>query len=272
MRELYGKCLILLLVAVVASCSSAPRSFKPPVRFNSPIISDEALVWRGARISVPVRGTAGSMITTNGAGMNLLQLAGASPNTRWPVIILLEGCFQKSPPRLLRALAEQGYVAISLASDQRQQMLSKCDVGRNGAAASDDLRSQKRAELSYAMAALQKTDWANLENVFVLGQEEGADVALMTSSERLRGRILVNWHCEAGRLIYPDPKIESPLFAVFIASTDEQRHRINACEQQLRRNENNQSITLNQAYPLHVLLEPIAFTQLLQFLDRQLFR
>ncbi len=212
------------------------------------------------------------MITTNGAGMDLLQLAGASPNTRWPVIIILEGCLQKSPPRLLRALAEQGYVAISLSSDQRQQIMSNCSAGNGKFVSTDDKRSQKRAELNFAMSALQEVNWANLENVFVLGQEEGADVALMSNNAGLRGRILVNWQCDAGNLTYTDPQAKSPVLAIFIASNDEQQKQINTCEEQLRRNENNQSITLNQAYPLHVLLEPIAFTQLLQFLDRQLFR
>ncbi|WP_025898200.1 hypothetical protein [Sneathiella glossodoripedis] len=273
MRRLGGiYCNLILIALSLIACSTPSRNFQPPVRFNSPVISDEALVWQGGRIAVPVRGSAGSLITTNPSGPDLHELAGAKPNTRWPVILILEACSEDSPPRLLHALAEQGFVAISLSSHQRRHVLSPCQRGTQTDEADAEFQRLKQAELVYAMRLLKTASWVDENNIFLLGQKESANLVARINDSSLRGRILVNWPCIEDNTGASIVSGDSPVFTVFTAAKPEQTGAIKHCEGLLSVNTNNQSVTLHQSYALNVLLEPIAFTQLLQFMDRQLFR
>ena len=259
------------LVFLLGACASAPPPKSlPQARFEKPALSDEELVWQRASLGVPLRGTAGSMITTNDAGLALEKLTGAPQGTRWPVILIVEGCRDETPPRLIRALAEQGYVALVLSSRARRHLPLACQPQ---AILEDNARailSQKQAELSFARGALVRAGWADLHNIFVFGNFEAGAVVARSAGAIAKARVLTGWSCDGPGTDGLRDSALSPVFSV--AAPGPQNSREAGCAAYMNDNPYNKYLQLSQPYSLNVLLEPIVFTQLLQFLDQQLFK
>ena len=77
-----GKSLLSFLAALVLpACSDAgPPEPVKPVRFAAPPVSDLETVWKNALVAIPVRGTTGSLLTTNeGRAGPPQKLAGVGP-------------------------------------------------------------------------------------------------------------------------------------------------------------------------------------------------
>lgn len=265
------KIVVTFLLFLLSAC--AERDVKPvkQAKFNIPANSDAELVWRSASVAYPVRGSAGSVITTNSVSLDPRQMAGVQGRPLWPVIFIQDGCFATSPPLLLKALAEQGFVAIHLSSHARQHELLDCRTDRNAAANADSILRAKEAELRYAIAALKFVNWADEENIFVIGHHEaGASVALGDMSG-IKARIVADWNCQQGSAVeglIDDDK--APVFAV-ATSLAGQSAPI-TCRSYMQNTSESQSLDLTQSFALNVLLEPVVFTQMLKFLDRQLFQ
>jgi hypothetical protein len=263
--------LSLGLSLLAAACSSSPPPKNlPQARFEKPALSDEELVWQRATLGVPLRGTAGSMITTNDAGLALQKLAGARQGTRWPVIIIVEGCRDETPPRLIRALAEQGYVALVLSSRARRHLPLACQPGATLEANARAILIQKQAELTFARGALVGAGWADLQNIFVFGNFEAGAAVARSAGALAKARILTGWSCEGPGTGGLRDSALSPVFSVAIAPSLNPSGT--GCAAHMNDNPYNKYLHLTQPYSLNVLLEPIVFTQLLQFLDQQLFK
>ncbi|MEH6475715.1 MAG: hypothetical protein V7727_08485 [Sneathiella sp.] len=264
--------LMFMIFAFGLSACSKPVPIRTPApTFNKPTFSDAEAVWRNATLAIPVRGSAGSMITTNDGALGLLHLAGAKPNTRWPVIVMLGGCAENISLRLMRGLAEQGFVAFYLDSKARSHEPVVCVEGEP---IFDRLMRNSRyreAELTYALNELQFVSWADQKNLFLLGAGEGGAIVARRADPAVKARIVAEWGC-GGDLSVSGLKGEerSPVFSV--TSGNSQAKADEGCSMYMRNRALSQSLSLQGRYPNGILLEPIVFTQMLQFLDRQLFQ
>ncbi len=259
------------LTLLMGACAAAPPPKpQPQARFEKPALSDEELVWQRATLGLPLRGTAGSMITTNDAGLALQKLTGAPQGTRWPVIIIMEGCHDETPPQLIRALAEQGYVALVLSSRARRHLPLACQPSGTLEDNARAILIQKQAELTFARGALVRAGWADLHNIFVFGNFEAGAAVARSAGALAKARIITGWNCEGEGTDGLRDSALSPVFSVAFAPTLKPSGR--GCAAYMNDNLYNKYLHLTQTYSLNVLLEPIVFTQLLQFLDQQLFK
>ncbi|WP_169567863.1 hypothetical protein [Sneathiella limimaris] len=267
-RHLLG---CFLILSLLGACEAPKRAASPQpmtAQFDAPAGSDPELVWQAARVALPVRGSTSSLVTTMGAGVSPLVMAGGSPGTRWPVLLMLEGCSTPAPPRLLKALAEQGYVALSLSSEARRHEPLACDPQKTLLENAAAIQSQKGAELTFALHALDRLNWVDPDHVFVLGFfEAGAAVARMKPA-KTAGRVLIGWDCQGLSTGGLRDTALSPVFSVSMMLAAAGRD----CSGDMADNTENRFLRLSESYSLNVLLEPIVFTQMLQFLDRRLFR
>jgi len=264
---------VLFFSLILVSCSKNPP---PPQQITSATFSlspfsDEELVWQNATLAVPVRGTVGSMITTNDQGLAMWRLAGVKPKTRWPVIVMIAGCETPISTILMRALAEQGFIALSLESSARRQQPIACDRAADIPTRAAQIISSKTAELSYALGALQNMPWADQGNIFLLGDNEAGAAVALASGRPSKARILVNWNCEGTDTTrgLRDEAI-SPIFVVTSATL--RPRPAGTCASYMQAGGESQNLTLPDTYSQDALMEPIVFTQLLHFLDQQLFK
>ncbi len=271
-----GRLLLLLVVAVLASCSGSdwearnPPEAIPNVTFNSPTYSDAESVWRQARIAVPVRGTTGSIITTNDPYLTVYNLSGTSPGTKWPVLLAFSGCSQTIGDRFMKAMAEQGFIVLQIDGRHRVQEPFICDATKSlSARAAEDMRA-RQATLSFALSALKAKSWVDLNNIYVLGMWEAAPAVAHLYGRDVRGRILMEWDCAGAPSVYGLRDAESiPTFSVTSANVPALG---GGCAAKFGGNRLSQNLFLPSHFPQDILVEPIVFTKLLKFLDLQLFR
>gem|GEM_PF-4188953 len=265
-------CFILLFFVGggLVGCASKVRTPHKVAYFEISDKSDLERVWEGAVLALPIRGTAGSMITTNEAGRELINLTGASYATRWPVIMLIAGCQQSIPTRFMKALAEQGYVVVAPDSHARFLNPLICIEGKGDAWNAEKTIQLRQTEIRYSLNHLKKISWVDLENLFLLGLHDGAAPVSLYKGLDVKARILSEWNCQGTEMIRGVSNEEkSPLLAV---SSSNVPTFTGDCGEFLSKNGESQVFTMPEKYSDNILLEPIVFTQLLRFLDGQLFK
>ncbi len=267
-----SKNLVLFIGLLLSACSDAgPPEPVKPVRFAAPPVSDLETVWKNALVAIPVRGTTGSLLTTNAGRAGPPQkLAGVGPETRWPVIVVIGGCLQPVGADLLRALAEQGYVVLSPASRSRFFNPLSCQLGQGVEQNAQSTTDMRKTEITYVLKKLHQQTWTDKNNLFLIGLRDGAAAVARYTGDKVQGRVLAEWACGgSGAVAGIAAEEKSPVFAVTSALTPTYA---GDCSRYLRQGSGSEVLALPQKYSNNVLLEPVIHTQLLRFLDARLFR
>ncbi|MBL4740014.1 MAG: hypothetical protein JKY12_03415 [Sneathiella sp.] len=262
--------LLLWGVGILAGCT--PKVQAPPkvAHFQVSAKSDLERVWEGAIVALPIRGTTGSMITTNEPGRELINLTGAAYATRWPVILLIVGCQQAIPTTLMKVLAEQGYVVIAPDSHARFINPLNCTMGGEDALNAEKTLQFRQTEIRYSLNRLKRISWVDLENVFLFGLHDGAASVSLHKGRDVKARVLSEWNCQGAEKVRGvSNENKSPLFAVSSSNT---LTFAGDCGAFFSTKGESQVFTMPEKYSDNILLEPIVFTQLLRFLDGQLFK
>lgn len=258
------------MVSLLGGCSSAPHKPVKTAKFNEPKQSDLQRVWEGATVALPVRGSTGSMITNNDGSTGLFRLTGASPGTLWPVIVVLPGCGQQAPVSLMRSLAEQGFVLISPDSQRRFFNPLTCLDLQTNSNAGEALVRARQTEIAYASAQLQHLNWVDRDNIFLIGLYDGAAAVARYVGGGYKARILAEWGCQGSDKVRGiSNEVASPIFA---ATSSTVPTYSGDCSQFLSDDGSSQVLVLPSKYSESILLEPVVYTQLLRFFDRQLFK
>ncbi|MEH6405202.1 MAG: hypothetical protein V7750_17640 [Sneathiella sp.] len=250
----------------------ASKSQEPPksAKFEISKKSDLERVWDGAVVAFPIRGTTGSMITTNETGRELTNLTGAGYATRWPVALLITGCRQAIPTLFMKALAEQGYVVIAPNSYARYFNRLSCLNDAPDASNAEKTISLRQTEIRYSLNRLKEISWVDWDNVFLMGLHDGAASVSLYKGPYVKARILSEWNCQGGESVRGVSNEEkSPMFAV---SSSNVPTFLGDCGEFFSTEGQSQVFVMPEKYSDNILLEPIVFTQLLRFLDRQLFK
>ncbi|MFT6558767.1 hypothetical protein [Sneathiella sp.] len=261
--------LALLLATACSSPSDPPRADVP--QFKAPVTSDLERIWQNAVVAVPVRGTTGSMVTTNRGRAGPPQgLAGVGPDIRWPIIVVVQACGLPDPLELMRAMAEQGYVVLSPASNSRFFNPLDCQSAASVHDRAEATLDERRLEIRYVLKQLSKQSWIDPANVFLVGLHDGAAAVARYTGQDVKARILAEWDCQGSGKVNGVAHAErSPIFAVTSARTPIFG---GDCSRFFAPAEESVVLSMPQKYANNILLEPIVYTQFLRFLDRQLFK
>jgi len=257
---------------VLSACSETPRPVPmPKVAFIKPKLSDLESVWQNATVAIPVRGTSGSLLTTNfGRAGPPLGLAGVGPDVRWPIILVLQGCNRAVPVDLLKTLAEQGYVAFAPASEARRNDPLNCGDTRSLQQDARSTLNQRRTELSFVLGKIMRESWTDKRNIFVIGLYDAAAAVARYTGDGVNGRVLSDWNCQGtGGHAGVAAEEKSPVFAVTSASVSVVG---GDCGQYLKAGRGSEVLSFPAKYSDNLLLEPVIFTRLMLFFDRQIFK
>ena len=149
--------------------------------------SDVEKSWEGANVYLP--GSAEVRTTQDLASLN----------QPYPVIIYMHGCagiFKPHDIRWGQALANRGYVVVQPNSMARSGRVSNCDVGTQRAtSAFKQWAYYREQEIDYALEQVQKSKWANVQNIFLIGHSEGAIATALYSSKGFRANVIMGWNC-----------------------------------------------------------------------------
>ncbi|GLQ05710.1 hypothetical protein GCM10007924_09310 [Sneathiella chinensis] len=277
---------MLLMLAVLLPACGGGGTHRTETRPWGPgpmdDLSDPEREWRNALVVLPLRGSAGSMITVNDGGLAFGALTGASHATRWPVIVLIAGCERPVSPRLMRALAEQGYVTFAPDSRARLRQPLHCE----GEVLSDLDRATRnlaprQATINYTFQKLQAQDWVDTDRMFLIGERDGAAAVATLSGAGIAGRVLAEWDCLPTDAGHGADRVATsaasgirnaavaPVFAVTSAVVPT---HAGDCSPFLGDSPHSAVLALHAKHSPDVLTEPVVFTELLKFLDRRIFR
>ncbi len=273
--RLLSKLAILVFVCLIAACSS-DQDPEPDRTASAPIRSDLELTWDKAVVALPVRGSSGSMVTFNDGKSIVRQLAGAAPLARWPVIIYMHGCTGIGNYDFFQALAEQGFVVIAPDSMARRYRPLQCDPATATGGKNLFVYEYRLAEVAYAAQQIQKLGWVDQNRVYLIGASEGGVAAALYRGDEFQARVIAQWTCLGPSLvrgIAAPPHI--PVLAVVSDNDPWYRQQSGSqrdCGVFMADRPHSKSLVLKSSRQHNLLMEPIVFTQLMQFLDLQLFK
>lgn len=266
----------MLLLLLLSACSSdiAP----PPVAGTVQIRSDLELTWDKAVVALPVRGSSRSMVTINDGNSIVRQLSGAAPGVRWPVILYMHGCTGIGNYDFFQALAERGFVVIAPDSMARRYRPLQCDPVTATGGKNLFVYEYRLAEVAYAAQQLRQMGWVDQNRLYLIGASEGGVAAALYRGDEFAARVIAGWTCLGAPLvrgIAAPPHI--PVLSV-VSDSDPWYGQQQAagfqrdCGAFMGDRPNSKSMVLKGSGRHNLLMEPIVFTQLMRFLDLQLFR
>lgn len=149
--------------------------------------SDVEKSWEGANVYLP-----GSPATHSTQELANLPQA-------YPVVIYMHGCAGIFKPHDLRwgqALANRGFVVIQPDSMARSGRVSNCNVEtRRATQAFKQWAYYREQEIDYALEQVQKSKWANVQNIFLIGHSEGGIATALYSGKGFRANVIMGWNC-----------------------------------------------------------------------------
>lgn len=266
----------LLFALLLVACSSDPS---PSGAGAVKIRSDLELTWDKAIVALPVRGSSRSMVTINDGNTIVRQLSGAAPGARWPVILYMHGCTGIGNYDFFQALAERGYVVIAPDSMARRYRPLQCDPETATGGMNLFVYEYRLAEVAYAAQQLRQMGWVDQNRLYLVGASEGGVAAALYRGDEFAARVIAGWTCLGAPLVrgiaapshIPVLSVVSdadPWYGAQQAGAGRQRD----CGAFMADRPNSKSMVLKGSGRHNLLMEPIVFTQLMRFLDLQLFK
>jgi dienelactone hydrolase len=118
-----------------------------------------------------------------------------------PVLIYLHGCAGIHPPHDIawaKMIAEQGFLVILPDSMARPNRRSNCDPRLKGGTNNfPQAYAYRQQEISYALMQVQKNNWAENNNIFLMGHSEGGIATALSEHDGVSARVISGWTCTA---------------------------------------------------------------------------
>ena len=116
-----------------------------------------------------------------------------------PVLIYLHGCsgiYHPHDVAWAKMIAEQGFLVILPDSMARPNRRSNCDPRlKGGNNQFPQAHAYRLEEISYALMQVQKNNWAENNNIFLMGHSEGGIATARSDHDGISGRIISGWTC-----------------------------------------------------------------------------
>lgn len=172
----------LLVIALTFACSAAaPMAFAQAAENQG---ADVAMSWEKAEVFVP-----GKFLTTTPNKVNVEKPL--------PVVIYLHGCtgIADHDKRWGGFIKDLGYIAVLPDSMARPGRIPNCDPKKKRGGAFPQAHAMRLEEVRYAFEQVQKSAWADTNNVFLMGHSEGGTAAARNTLADFRGIIISAWTC-----------------------------------------------------------------------------
>ncbi len=172
----------LLVIVLTFACSAeAPMTFAQAAENQG---ANVAMSWEKADVFVP-----GSFLTTT---PNKVKV-----DKPLPVVIYLHGCtgIADHDKRWGDFIKGLGYIAVLPDSMARPGRIPNCDPKKKRGGAFPQAHAMRQEEIRYALEQVQKSTWADTNNVFLMGHSEGGTAAARNTLGDFRGIIISAWTC-----------------------------------------------------------------------------
>ena len=118
-----------------------------------------------------------------------------------PVLIYLHGCTGIHPPHDVawaKKIAEQGFLVILPDSMARPNRRPNCDPRlKGGTNQFPQAYAYRQQEITYALMQVQKNNWADNNQVFLMGHSEGGIATALSEHDGFSARVISGWTCTA---------------------------------------------------------------------------
>lgn len=120
---------------------------------------------------------------------------------RLPVVIYLHGCTGVGNSEFLGELAASGTIVVAPDSFARSYRPLQCDPKSKTGGQNLFVYDFRLAELTFALERLSKAPWADLDNLFLVGNSEGGVAAALFRGDVFNARVITQWTCQGAPLV-----------------------------------------------------------------------
>ena len=120
---------------------------------------------------------------------------------RLPVAIYLHGCTGVGNLDFLKDLAATGVVVVAPDSFARRYRPLQCDPRTKTGGQNLFVYDFRLAELTFALERLGQAPWADLDNLFLVGNSEGGVAAALFRGDVFNARVITQWTCQGAPLV-----------------------------------------------------------------------
>ena len=231
--------------------------------------------WSEALVVLPAdAATADPLAARLSSARVARRLSAIAAKTRLPVAIYLHGCTGIGNLSFLGELAATGVVVIAPDSFARRYRPFQCDPRTNTGGRNLFVYDFRQAELTFALEQLGGAPWADIDNLFLIGNSEGGVAAALFRGDVFNARVITQWTCQGAPLVRgiaapPD----TPILAIvrqndpFYDSRNTQAQNGN-CGAYLAGRPDSRSIVLASGEVHDVYNEPAAVEAILDFIGR----
>ena len=183
---------VLLGALVLAACDGGFKLIAPDIERT----------WLEAMVALPAdSSTAGPLIARLSSEPVERRLNAIAAQAPLPVAIYLHGCTGVGNLDFLKDLAATGIVVIAPDSFARRYRPLQCDPKTKTGGRNLFVYDFRLAELTFALGRLEESPWADLENLFLVGNSEGGVAAALFRGDVFNARVITQWTCQGAPLV-----------------------------------------------------------------------
>ena len=158
--------------------------------------------WSEAVVVLPAEApTAGPLVARLSSAAVERRLGGIAERQRLPVAIYLHGCTGVGNLAFLKDLAATGVVVVAPDSFARRYRPLQCDPKTKTGGRNLFVYDFRLAELTFALERLGEAPWADLNNLFLVGNSEGGVAAALFRGDVFNARVITQWTCQGAPLV-----------------------------------------------------------------------
>lgn len=264
-RRIGPRAAVLAGVLVLAACEGGFTLTTPDIERT----------WSQAIVVLPAEtATAEPLVARMSSASAERRLRVIAARTRLPVAIYLHGCTGVGNLSFLKELAATGVVVIAPDSFARRYRPLQCDPKTKTGGRNLFVYDFRLAELTFALERLGEAPWADLNNLFLVGNSEGGVAAALFRGDVFNARVITQWTCQGAPLVRGIGAPEStPILAIVrendpfydVRNTPEQQGH---CGAYLAGRPASRSVVLTAGEVHDVYNEPAAVQTILDFIGR----
>lgn len=158
--------------------------------------------WSEAVVVLPAEAaTAAPLVARLSSAAVERRLGDIAAQTRLPVAIYLHGCTGVGNLAFLKDLAATGVVVVAPDSFARRYRPLQCDPKTKTGGRNLFVYDFRLAELTFALERLGEAPWADLDNLFLVGNSEGGVAAALFRGDVFNARVITQWTCQGAPLV-----------------------------------------------------------------------
>jgi dienelactone hydrolase len=153
--------------------------------FNIAYATDVASSWSQAKVFVP-------------GSFKPVTVKDIKSNQNYPVIVYLHGCtgiVDWHDHDWGKTLSSHGYLVILIDSMARNGRIPNCDPVTKTAGFFPQAHEYRQEEITYALEEIAKVDWADKNQIFLMGYSEGGIAVASSTHRSFRANIILAWTC-----------------------------------------------------------------------------